>query len=102
MTFRCRVRKTIQPIRIRLVRPFCAVFVYSQDRIAKKKAPITRSAVCAWAVCPELLVPLARSWKNFRRSLGVMAFWRLGGGSALSKAFRRARTVGSNWVLPSM
>jgi hypothetical protein len=34
--------------------------------------------------------------------LGVMAFYLLGGGSALVNTFRRVWTVGSSWELPSM
>jgi hypothetical protein len=70
--------------------------------MAKKKAPSTRSAT--WArveASPEFLVLALRNWKNFRRNLGVIAFCRSGGGSVLSKAFRRARMVGSSWALPS-
>jgi hypothetical protein len=55
-TARERVRKTMHPIRTRLVRPLVFVVTYSQDRIAKKNAPRMRSAVCA---CATLLVPLA-------------------------------------------
>ena len=97
------VRKTRHPIRTFLVLPGGTDLVYSQDRIAKKKAPSTRSAT--WArveASPGLLVSALRNWKNFRRNLGVMAFCRSGGGSVLSKAFRRALMVGSNWELPSM
>ena len=101
-TRREAVRKTKHPILTRLVRPNGTDLVYSQDRIAKKKAPSTRSATCARVeVAPRSLVSADRNWKNFRRNFGVMAFCRSGGGSVLSNAFSKARMVGSNWELPS-
>ena len=101
-TRREAVRKTRHPILTRLVLPSGTDLVYSQDRIAKKKAPRTRSAACTRAVfSPWSLVSAVRNWKNFRRNFGVMAFCRSGGGSVLSNAFSRDRMVGSNWELPS-
>jgi hypothetical protein len=51
--WRDRVRRTIPPTVTLFVRPGRVVFEYSQDRIAKKKAPRTRSAVCR---CTSFLV----------------------------------------------
>jgi hypothetical protein len=87
------------PIRTRLVRPTGTDLVYSHDRMAKKKAPSTRSAM--WASVRLLWGSIVRNLKNFRRNLGVIAFCRSGGGSELSKAFKRARMVGRNLELPS-
>ncbi len=101
-TRREAVRKTKHPSRTRLVRPSGTDLVYSQDRIAKKKAPSTRSAT--WArveASPVLLVAVLRKVQNVRRNLGVIAFCRFGGGSLLSKAFNKARMAGSSWELPS-
>jgi hypothetical protein len=60
-TRREAVRKTKHPRRTRLVRPIGTDLVHSQDRIAKKKAPSTRSAT--WArveASPVLLVAVLR------------------------------------------
>jgi hypothetical protein len=101
-TRREAVRKTKHPRRTRLVRPIGTDLVHSQDRIAKKKAPSTRSTtwarVEAW---PDLLVAVLRKEQNAHRNLGVMAFCRFGGGSLLSKAFNKAQMAGSSWELPS-
>jgi hypothetical protein len=76
--------------------------VCSQERIAKKKAPSTRSAT--WTrvgASLSLFVAVLRNLKSFRRNLGVIAFCRSGGGSVLSNAFSKALMAGSNWELPS-
>jgi hypothetical protein len=101
-TRREAVRRTKHPRRTRLVRPIGTDLVCSQDRIAKKKAPSTRSAT--WArveASPVLLVAVLRKVWNVRRNLGVIAFCRFGGGSLLSKAFNKAQMAGSSWELPS-
>ena len=43
-------RKTMHSAVTNFVFPGLGVFVYSQDRAAKKKAPIVMSAAWAWAV----------------------------------------------------
>ncbi len=99
-TRREAVRKTMHPMRTRFVRPTGTDLVYSHDLMAKKKAPSTRSAMWARVRLPWGAVVM--NWKNFRKNFGVIAFCRSGGGSELSKAFRRARMVGRSCELPSM
>jgi copper homeostasis protein CutC len=68
------VLNTKHPILTRLVRPKGTDFVYSQDRIAKKKAPSTMSATCVNAKSLSLFRVGDRKVKNFRRNFGVIAF----------------------------
>jgi hypothetical protein len=82
-----------------LVLPGLGVVVYSQARLAKKKAPMTRSAVTAGAVSHSSGVPAPLESNNFCSSLGVMAFCRLGAGSTLLYALNKARMLGSILLL---
>ena len=59
--------------------------MFSQERMAKKKPRMARSAVIASMESGP--IRWARSCM-MRRSLGVMAFCRFGGGSTLSYAFK--------------
>jgi hypothetical protein len=66
------------------VLPGTRVVEYSQDCMAKKKPAMVMSAVTAGAESQRVMV--ARPVELYRKcsSLGVMAFWRLGAGLALS------------------
>jgi hypothetical protein len=77
-----------------LVFPGLGVVVCSQERMAKKKATMESSAATAGAVLRVSAepAPLIR-WRT-RRNFGVIAFWRLGAGSRLSKALRSCLTAG--------
>jgi hypothetical protein len=66
------VRKTIPARSMHFVLPADLGFVYSQARMAKKNAPMTKSATTAGAVSM-----MAECWdasSSFRSSLGVVAF----------------------------
>jgi hypothetical protein len=69
--------------------------------MAKKKAPMTRSAVTAGAVLRSSGIPAPLESNNFRSSLGVMTFCRCGATSTLSHALNRAWMLGSMLWLPA-
>ena len=92
-------RKTRPSRVIRLVLPGVGVDENSQDRMAKKNPPMTRSAVMEAAVLQSSGLPAPTVVYRCRSSLGVTACCRLGTGSELSKAQRRARMVGRKLVL---
>ena len=78
------VRKTMPDRMIIFVFLGTGVVEYLQDRMAKKKPAMVMSAVTAGAESQRVMV--ARPVESYmkRSSLGVMAFCRLGAGSALS------------------
>jgi hypothetical protein len=73
---------------------------YSQERIAKKKAPMTTSATTAGAV--SRMDGWCEASKSFLSSQGVTAFCRRVGGSTFSKALKRALTEGCRFWLFGM
>ena len=93
------VRKTIPDRMMIFVLPGTGVAEYSQERIAKKKPAMVMSAITAGAESRRVRVARPVDWNRYRNSLGVTAFWRLGAGSVLSYARRRARRVGRMLVL---
>ena len=100
ITFLSPERKTTHATVISLVFPGLGVLVYSQDRAAKKKAPMVMSA--AWACAVTLDGGPPASWNRHLRSFGVIAFWTCLGGSVFLKAARSDRMEGSNWSLFGM
>jgi hypothetical protein len=79
------------------VRPGVVGMQYSQDRMAKKNAPMIMSTVWSYALARILELP---SLCSALRKRGVMAFCLFGGGSRLSNARKSDLKEGSSWVLP--
>ena len=84
-------------LRVRsLVLPMEGVLECSQVLMAKKKPPMTMSEAWACRALESESGGLENSCST-RRNFGVIALCRFGGGSAFSKAWRRARTEGMSF-----
>ena len=99
---RSRRRKT-KPCKVTgLVRPGTGVLVNSHERMAKKNAPVRRSAAAAGTEGHKGVVKAPVDWRRTRRSFGETVRCRFCGGSMFSKALRMARTEGRNLEPSSM
>jgi hypothetical protein len=74
MTVLVQDQKTRPLSVMHLVRPGIEVFENSQDLMAKKKVPKTRSVVTAGAVLCIRGIPVSHMMNSWQMNLGVMAF----------------------------